>query len=158
DGGDAVHLRHPQVHQHHVGPLLAGEGDRHAAVGCLADHGDVVAGLQQHPEPGSQQGLVVGEQHPDHSAAPATGRLARTSKPPPDLGPAVSLPPTAAARSAMPVRPWPPLPDWPLPDWPLPDWLMPGGPLPGGSLPGWPAAGSITGPSSVTWIASAPGW
>src|SRR6185437_10987746 len=85
--------------------------DRHGAVGGLADHLDAVLGVQQGREPGSDQGLVVGQQDPDHrgsSGSVAKGRRARTAKPPPGSRPAVSCPPRAAARSVMPRIPLPP--------------------------------------------------
>ena len=41
-GGDAVHPRHPQVHQHDVGGVRVGGGWYLVAVGGLADHGDAV--------------------------------------------------------------------------------------------------------------------
>src|SRR5262249_61780124 len=51
--------------------------------------------------------LVVGEQHAYHPASPVRGSVALTSKPPSPRGPAVTSPPTAAARSAIPASPWP---------------------------------------------------
>ena len=38
---DAVHLRHPQVHDHHVRPPAFRQGHGRLAVRCLADHTDV---------------------------------------------------------------------------------------------------------------------
>src|SRR5205814_9075757 len=91
---------------------------RHGAVGGLADHLDAVLGVQQGREPGPDQGLVVGQQHPDHRGSMGSvfkGRRARTAKPPPTSpppftgrGPAVSAPPSAVARSVMPRIPRPP--------------------------------------------------
>ena len=46
------------------------ELDGLGAVGRLAHHLDVVSGLEQDPEPGPDQRLVVGEQHPDHRETP----------------------------------------------------------------------------------------
>ena len=48
------------------------------SVGGLADHPRVFGGVDQDPEPGPNQGLVVGEQDPDHTLAPSTGRRALT--------------------------------------------------------------------------------
>jgi hypothetical protein len=99
--------------------------DRLGAVGHLADHGDVLLDIQQHLEAGAHQRLVVGEQDLDRPVPPrfrqslapvhgeaacsgGSGRRARTWKPPPGRGPAVSSPPSSAARSRMPTMPWPP--------------------------------------------------
>src|SRR5262249_31743699 len=94
---------------HHVGPVLAGQGHGQAPVLRLTDHRHVRRGLHQHPEPGAQQRLIVGQQDPDHRAvaALATGSRAVASNPPPSCGPAARSPPTAAARSIIPVTPWP---------------------------------------------------
>ena len=50
DGGDAVHVRHQQVHQDDV--RLEPAGHRHAlgAVGGLADDLDVVLVVEEHPQ------------------------------------------------------------------------------------------------------------
>ncbi len=61
-------------------------------------------GVEQGPESGPHQGLVVSEQDPDHWV-PFTGSRAQTRKPPPGRGPAYSSPPSAATRSCMPVIP-----------------------------------------------------
>src|SRR5258708_487162 len=61
-------------------------------------------GVEQGPESGPHQGLVVSEQDPDHWVQ-FTGSRAQTRKPPPGRGPAYSSPPSAATRSCMPVIP-----------------------------------------------------
>src|SRR5262249_9352817 len=121
---------------------------RGTAVGRLRGDADVIGGFQRRGGPGTDQCLVVGEQDADHPAAPlaANGSRAITSKPPSARGPAVTSPPSAAARSAIPVRPWPP---------------------PAGRAAAFAAAGRGGGPasafpspqppSSATRIASAPG-
>ena len=65
-GLQAVDPGHPDVHQDHVGALATGQVDRLPAVGGLADDLQVLRGVDEDPEPGADQGLVVGEQHPDH--------------------------------------------------------------------------------------------
>ena len=65
-GGQPVDARHADVHQHHVGPQLEGQPHRLVAVGRLADHGDVVLGVEQGPEPSPHQRLVVGDDDGDH--------------------------------------------------------------------------------------------
>src|SRR5262249_33976025 len=75
-------------------------------VAGLADHLDVFLGIEQGPEPGPDQGLIVGQQHPDHRA-PLIGNRARTRKPPPGRGPASSPPPSRGPRSPTPGVPLP---------------------------------------------------
>ena len=67
--------------------------------------------LDQGPESGSHQRLVVGDQHPDRHEPPSAGSGSRalTLNPPSGRGPAVRLPPAAATRSRIPVMPWPEL-------------------------------------------------
>ena len=78
------------------------------AVRRLADHLDVRLRVEQRPEPGPHQRLVVGEQYTDHRPSPPFhGRTARTRKPPSSRGPASIVPPRAAARSRMPASPLP---------------------------------------------------
>jgi hypothetical protein len=57
---------------------VAGQPDRLAAVGGLADHLEVGLGVQDHPEPGPHQRLVVGDQDPDHRWPLSSGRRAAT--------------------------------------------------------------------------------
>src|SRR5207302_9142811 len=68
---------------------------------------DVVLGVEQRPEPGAHERLVVGQQDADHDSF-CTGSRARTRNPPPGRGPASSSPPRTAARSRMPGMPLPP--------------------------------------------------
>ena len=58
----AVETRHPDVHQHDVGPVAPGQPDRCLAVGGLRDDLDVRLRLEDHPEAGADQGLVVGDE------------------------------------------------------------------------------------------------
>ena len=71
---DAADLGHLDVHEHHVGPFRPGELDRLAPVGGLADHLDAGLGVEQHVEPGTHQGLVVGHGDADHSGSRASTR------------------------------------------------------------------------------------
>jgi peptidoglycan/LPS O-acetylase OafA/YrhL len=118
-GGDAagrldpVHHGHPDVHEHDVGAGAAGQVDGLPAVEGLADDVDVRLGVEDQPEARPDQGLVVGEQHPDAhgvtgSRSAAAGRTACTANPPSGDGCAVTVPPAAAARSRMPTMPYPP--------------------------------------------------
>ena len=72
---EAVHHRHPDVHQHHVGVLAGGEGDGFGTVARLADDLDVGFAGEQHREAAAHERLVVGDHHPDrHSASPYGSR------------------------------------------------------------------------------------
>src|SRR5262249_12971560 len=104
------------VHHHDVGLQLADERDRGAAVVRFAHHLEVVFGVEQEAEPGADQLLVVGEDDADHRLATTSAlrRGASTQKPPPTRGPAVSTPPTVAARSRMPASPCPGVPVGPV--------------------------------------------
>ena len=108
-GLDAVGARHPDVHQHDVRGVPAGQVGGLFAVAGLGDHDHVWFGLQDHAEATSEQRLVVGEQHGDAhtSTAPLIlgRRVAWTSQPPPSAGPACSAPRCRAARSRMPSMP-----------------------------------------------------
>src|ERR1039457_7268178 len=50
-GLQAVHSRHPDVHQHDVGARTAGQVHRLGAVDRLADHLKVIGGVDQPVEP-----------------------------------------------------------------------------------------------------------
>jgi hypothetical protein len=56
---DAVHLRHPDVHQDDVGPLPNRELHGAASIGGFPDHVDVGGAAQQHGEAAPHEGLVV---------------------------------------------------------------------------------------------------
>ena len=77
---DAVHDRHPDVHEHHVGLCALGEGDRLGAVRRLADDIDVRLGLEDHAEAGPHQRLVVDDHDPDaaHPMPRSVGSTARS--------------------------------------------------------------------------------
>ncbi|KJK42959.1 hypothetical protein UK12_34750, partial [Saccharothrix sp. ST-888] len=83
----------------------------------LADHLDVGLGVQQRPEPGPHQDLVVGQQYPDPPPSPfpvwsvppaapavlppAVGTPAGIRKTPTTHGPGTSVPPKAVTRSSI---------------------------------------------------------
>ena len=95
----------------------AGEVDRLRAVGGLADDLQVLAGVDQHPEGAAQERLVVGEEDADghgvacraEACAPAArgcrGSVVTTSKPTSLPSLTRRSPPTAWARSRMPMMP-----------------------------------------------------
>ena len=64
--GQTVELRHPDVHQHDLGLDEGRLADRLVAVLGLGDDLDVALGLQDHPEAGAHELLVVGDEDPDH--------------------------------------------------------------------------------------------
>ena len=105
-GFEAVELGHPDVHQDDVRSQRANLVDRVAAVGRLADDLDLRLGVEDHPEAGADERLVVDEQNADHDRASA-GSCARSTKPPPSRGPVSSVPPYNATRSRIPTRPAP---------------------------------------------------
>src|ERR1017187_4610124 len=78
-GLQTVHSGHPDVHQHDVGARTAGQVHRLGAVDRLADHLKVIGGVDQHVEPGPDQGLVIGQQDPDHGHAPCPARAGAVS-------------------------------------------------------------------------------
>jgi hypothetical protein len=49
-GLDAIHLRHPDVHQYDVGPGGSGLLDSLSAVGGFAYHLDAILGIEEQPE------------------------------------------------------------------------------------------------------------
>ena len=58
----------------------------------LADDGHVARGLEDHPEAGAHECLVIGDKHPDHRMI-SFGMETRTTKPPLGPGSACSAPP-----------------------------------------------------------------
>src|SRR5918996_1113478 len=104
---DAVHLGHGDVHEDHVRPQLACPLDRLGAVARLADDLKVVLRLQEEPEAGPDELLVIDQQQPDAHLSPPIGSRAATRKPPPTRRPVSSCPPRRATRSRMPMMPCP---------------------------------------------------
>ena len=81
-GGDAVHARHPNVHECHVRAVLPDRRDRLLSVASLGDDADVMVLLEQGPDPGSDHRLIIGDDDVDHHA-PVLGSWALTMNPPP---------------------------------------------------------------------------
>lgn len=102
-GLDAVQFGHPDVHEHDVGIEVRHQRDGLRAVARLADDVDVVRVVQDHPQSGAHEGLVVGDDHPDRHV----GRVARTANPRSGRGPASKVPPRTFTRSRIPSRPCP---------------------------------------------------
>src|SRR5581483_2248369 len=103
-GLEAVHHRHPDVHQHDVRPVLEHRRDGRRAVRRLAR--DLEARrLQDQPEPAADQRLVVGDHYAHGNSA--SGIVARSRHPPPGRGPASTSPPYSPIRSRSPSSPRP---------------------------------------------------
>ena len=98
---EPVGAGHDEVEQHDVGPELARRRDRGRPVRGFPDDLDVVLELEVGPQPLAHDGVIVGDQHPDHDA----GTSRRTVVPAPGADSIVSVPPSAAARSSIDVRP-----------------------------------------------------
>ena len=108
-GLDAVQAGHADVEQAHVRAQPPGQLDGPPPVGGLADDLDVRLGVEDHREPGADDLLVVGDEHPDAHAAAPGARAARRSRSSRGRGsgPASQVPPSRSARSIMPISPYP---------------------------------------------------
>src|SRR5690606_38406092 len=74
------------------------------SVSGVTHHLYLGVGVEESGEPLPDHCLIVADEDPDHCS---TGRLASTTKRPSARPRALTLPPTAVARSAMPVSAWP---------------------------------------------------
>src|SRR2546421_3677741 len=108
-GLEAVELGHADVHQYEVGTELTGERDSFESVRGLSCDFEVGLGVEQCAEAGADYWLDFGDEYADsvaHVRLPVVrGRRAWICQPPRSLGPAVTSPPNATARSCMPRRP-----------------------------------------------------
>lgn len=73
----------------------------------LVDDLDVRFGLENLPDAGPHQCLVVGHHDSDHGIAPLRGSVALTKDRPPGWAPASRRPPYRATRSLIPISPLP---------------------------------------------------
>ena len=104
-GGEAIHSRHLDVKQGHVG-ARSGRGLGHlVAAADLGDYLDIFLEGEQGGESFPDHHLVLGQQHPDHAGTVATRRK-------PWLALSDSEPPTADSRSDILRRPLPVWPAW----------------------------------------------
>jgi hypothetical protein len=62
-GGNAIHHRHQQVHQHHIWGELSRQAQRLGAVCRLADHFQFRVRREERPEPLAHDRMVVNEQN-----------------------------------------------------------------------------------------------
>ena len=89
-GLDAVQHGHPDVHQHHLGALARDQVERLAPVRRLSDDLDGGRLVQDQPQSGPDQGLVVDDRHRGHRAllvAPWASRSVSPPSAPPPLRP-----------------------------------------------------------------------
>src|SRR3954452_12039083 len=111
-GGDAIHLWHSDVHQHDVGVVVWRAAQRDVAVLGLGDDVERRVAGEDQAQPAADEVVVVDQHHADravrfgHGALGPWGSVARTSKRSPTRR-ASSVPPRSAARSRIPIRPWP---------------------------------------------------
>ncbi len=72
-GGQPVHDRHLDVQQDDVRAVRPGQLHRVAAVPRLRDDVDVVGGVEDHPDTGSDERFVIGDEDPDHDSPAGLG-------------------------------------------------------------------------------------
>jgi hypothetical protein len=103
--GDAVETRHPDIHEDDVRAKRRQLLHRLATVGTLGDDLKAVRRRQDSGEARPDDRLVVDDGDSDHRLLPfSTGSSHRTRQPSP-VGPAANSPPSAVARSCIPISP-----------------------------------------------------
>lgn len=65
DRADAVHLRHGEIQDDHIGTQLFGHADGLFAVAGFADDLEPTVGLENHPEDPPEVGYIVYNQYTD---------------------------------------------------------------------------------------------
>src|SRR4051812_42055364 len=100
---DTALAGHHHVEEDHVGLQRAGPEDGVLRVPSLPHHLDVVLVLEQEPQPGPDDRVVVHDDDGDQS-----GTSTASVVPPPGLDSRASFPSWSATRSRMPTRPRPP--------------------------------------------------
>lgn len=84
-GGEAVHRRHPDVHQDHVGREFTDERRDLGAVGSLSHDLETVGAAEHEGESRAYERVVIYDEQPDSHAA--HGSQARTWNPPSPVAP-----------------------------------------------------------------------
>ncbi len=64
-GGEAVDPGHPDVHEHHVGPVPVGRREHLGAIGRLSHHVDAGGTAEDHHYRCPYQGIVVDNENAD---------------------------------------------------------------------------------------------
>src|SRR5262249_13825518 len=115
---ETVHLRHLQIHQGHVGTLLAEERDGFGARAGLADDLHIRETFQESGKAFSDGRMILGDQETDGRRAShvflltgtgeESGKIASTTVPCPSALERRRRPPCRWARSRIPLSPKPP--------------------------------------------------
>ena len=98
-GFDAVEHRHADVHQHHIGPMRAGQLDGLLTVGSLADELEIGGVLDHRPQAGADQRLIIDDPDPHGHVGAPNGKRAATWKPP--IGPRAGIEVTVVHGDAL---------------------------------------------------------
>jgi hypothetical protein len=78
---DPVGTRHPDVHQHHLRLGATHRLDRFASAACFGHDVDIVRRVDDHPQPGPDERLVIGNRDRDaHRSLTASGSSACIAK------------------------------------------------------------------------------
>ncbi len=64
-GGQSVELRHPDVHQYDIGPVLVDRGNDLGTVADSADDRQVVKLAEHHRQSSPHESVIVHDEHPD---------------------------------------------------------------------------------------------
>jgi hypothetical protein len=109
DGGHPVHTRHPQIHQHDVGPQRVDDGHRLHAVRGLADHLESRIAREHAAQAVAHDGVVVDDHQADHrdTSAGIAGTLADTAVPLPGSASTSSEPASLDTLCRIAMRPNP---------------------------------------------------
>lgn len=101
-GLDPIAVRHPQVHQHDVWPKRIASAGASSPSAPVPTHLDAREKPKEGAESLADHALVIGRQDADDPVHAGTHSSTRN---PPSVEPAVSVPPSSSARSLMPVSP-----------------------------------------------------
>ena len=74
-GGNSVHHRHREVHQHHIWPQLGSQLEGPATVLGLPHHAQIVGAVDQCGQTGPNQEMVVDEENGDHGRGTTSRQL-----------------------------------------------------------------------------------
>src|SRR5690606_14768816 len=94
-----------QVHEDHIGRQIVHKAQCGSGVRGLAHHRHRAGVGERGPHPGPEHRVIVDYEHLDH--ATSTGNPAVTRVPPPGNAPALNVPPSSVARSAIERSPTP---------------------------------------------------